>query len=100
MNENIWFYNPRLNSGELARQHRAAYEKSLKSRHAVKVHSGTYYYRGFEVSKDGGRDCPWCYNRPDASDFDKGWAETKALALAYVDDILKEDLYLCDIMCR
>lgn len=100
MKNTPWFYDPRLNKDSLAKNHRTAYEKSLKSRHAVKVHSGTYYYRGFELSKDGGRECPWNYNRPGASDFDREAAETKALAMAYIDDLLKEEPDLCDLMCR
>lgn len=98
MNNTPWFYTPGLNKDSLAKQHRAAYEKSLKSRHAVKVHSGTYYYRGFEISKDGGRECPWNYTR--VGDFDQEAAETKALAMAYIDDLLKEEPDLCDLMCR
>lgn len=100
MKNTPWFYIPRLGGDELAKQHRAAYEKSLKSRHAVKVHSGTYYYRGFELSKDGGSEFPWNYSRPDADDFDREAAETKALAMAYIDDLLKEEPDLRDLMCR
>lgn len=100
MKNTPWFYEPRLNNGERAKAHRTAYEKSLKtSNHAVKAQSGTYYYRGYEISNDGGRECPWSYNRPDAHDYDKEFAETKKLAMAYIDDILKEELDLCDIMC-
>ena len=83
-----WFYNPRLSEGELAKAHRTAYEKSLKnSRTAVKAQSGTYYYRGYAISNEGSRECPWSYNKPEASDFDKEWAETKKQAMAYIDDI-------------
>lgn len=95
-----WFYNPFTCNGDLAKAHRTAYEKSLKdSRHAVKAQSGTYYYRGYEVTNDGGRERPWSYNKPGASDFDKEWAETKKQAMEYIDCILKDELDLCDTMC-
>lgn len=84
-----WFYSERLGRDDLARRHREAYEKSLTSKHAVKAQCGTYYYRGYEISNEGSREFPWSYNRADAAyDFDKEWAETKKLAMSYVDDIL------------
>ena len=98
-----WFYDKSLiartgNEG-LAKAHRTAYEKSLKdSRHAVKATTGSYYYRGYYIGKDGGGECPWCYNKPDASDFDKEWAETKKHAMEYIDYILNNKIDLCDIM--
>jgi hypothetical protein len=43
---NVWFY--RFNN-ELAKRHRTAYEKSLTSEHAIRVHKGSYYYKGYEI---------------------------------------------------
>ena len=101
MTNTAWFYNPSLNKGDLANAHRTAYEKSLiDSHHAVKAQSGTYYYRGYEITSEGGRMCPWSYNKPGDSDFNKEWAETKKQAMEYIDDFLKEELDLCDIMRR
>lgn len=94
-----WFENPDNHNRELCEMHRKAYEKSLKSEHAVKVHAGMYYYKGFEISNDGGRECPWNYNRPEASDFDSGYAETKRIAMESIDDLLKDEFTLCDLMC-
>ena len=99
MKIDAWFYNERLCKGETATAHREAYEKSLKSRRAVKVHSGCYYYRGYEVAKDGGTECPWNYNRPEADDFDRESAETKKIAMECIDEILKDEIDLCDIVC-
>lgn len=82
-----WFY---IFNDDTALKHRAAYEKSLTSKSAVKVHAGTYYYRGYEISDGGCRDYPWSYNRPEDSDFDREWAPTKREAMEYIDDILKE----------
>lgn len=95
-----WFYDSRLGKDAFAKAHRTAYEKSLKdSRHAVKAQSGTYYYRGYVISNEGSRECPWSYNKPDAWDSDKEWAETKKQAMEYIDAILKDEIDLCDIMC-
>lgn len=44
---------------ELKRAHRKAYEKSIKEERCVRVHKGAYYYKGFNISKDGNRDFPW-----------------------------------------
>lgn len=83
---------------ETARKHKAAYEKSLKSDHAVKVHEGEYYYRGFNISKDGGRDYPWNYGRP--SEISHESAVTKREAMETIDYILGDrPLDLCDIVC-
>ena len=78
--------------------HREAYEKSLKSNHAVKVHSSEYYYRGFEISKDGGAECPWNYGRPEEHDHES--AASKREAMEFIDSFLSDELDLCDIMCR
>lgn len=83
-----WFYSDRLGKDDLAKRHREAYEKSLTSKHAVKAQAGTYYYKGYEISDMGSRECPWCYNRPEDDDFDKEWAPTKRAAMEYIDAIL------------
>ena len=102
MKTKIWFYDKPFDSRSkfLYEAHRKAYEKSLKCDHAVKVHSGTYYYKGYEISNDGGRECPWNYNKVGASDFDREAAETKKLAMEYIDNILKDEIDLCDLMCN
>jgi hypothetical protein len=88
MKNRVWFYK---RNDAVAHAHRAAYEKSLNCNHAVKVHSGQYYYKGFEVSKDGGRECPWNYCKVGADDFFREAAETKKLALEYIDCIIKDE---------
>lgn len=97
MKNTAWFYT---DNTEICLKHRKAYEKSLKSKNAVKVISGVYYYRGFEISKDGGSEYPWNYNKPENSDFDREAATTKKEAMAFIDDILSDNFDLCDIMCR
>ncbi len=97
MKTQIWFYT--FNDA-LAKEHRAAYEKSLKCNHSVRTYGGTYYYKGYEISKDGGRECPWNYNKVGASDFDREAAETKKQAIEYIDCILKDEIDLCDLMCN
>lgn len=91
----IWFY---MSNGEICRIHRAAYEKSLKCDHAVKVHEGSYYYKGYQISKDGGRDYPWNYGRPDEISHEA--AVTKKEAMETIDYMLKrKEIDLCDIVC-
>lgn len=85
-------------NSETARAHKAAYEKSLKSGHAVKVTEGEYYYRGYNISKDGGRECPWNYGKPDEISHES--TATKKEAMETIDCILKnKELDLCDIVC-
>lgn len=85
-------------SSESARAHKAAYEKSLKSNHAVKVIEGSYYYRGYEITKDGGSECPWNYGKP--SEISHEAAATKREAMENIDFILnRKNLDLCDIVC-
>ena len=42
-----------------AQKHKAAYQRSIRCQCCVKVHAGAYYYRGYEISNDGGREYPW-----------------------------------------
>lgn len=91
MSNTPWFYNPRFDCDALAKAHAAAYEKSLKSTHAVKAQAGTYYYKGWEIAKDGGRECPWSYSKPGHGQDFGDWAETKKLAMAYIDDIIETE---------
>lgn len=92
-----WFYDPRLDD-DLARAHRTAYVKSLKdSHHAVKAQAGTYYYRGYAISNEGSRECPWSYGKPDDYYDDKEWAETKKQAMENVDE-LENGSGLCNIL--
>lgn len=44
----------------LKRQHLEAFEASLNNQtKTFKVYSGTYYYRGVEITKEGYYECPW-----------------------------------------
>ena len=91
----FWF---ETTGSEIARTHKAAYKKSLKCEHAVKVIEGVYYYKGYEISKDGGREYPWNYGRPDEISHEA--AVTKKEAMETIDYMLKrKEIDLCDIVC-
>lgn len=94
MNE-MWF---NLGNSHLHIMHRKAYEKSLKCNHAVKVVSGSYYYKGFEIEKSGGTEYPWNYRKPSETECE--CVPTKADAMMCIDEILKDEFDLCNIMCR
>ena len=47
----------------LARYDRA-YQKSISTQSLVKVMPGSYYYKGWRVTKDGGYIYPWNYEEP------------------------------------
>lgn len=89
MKRTIWFY--KFND-EHAKKHRAAYEKSLNSNHATKVHSGSYYYRGYEIDFDSERqkDCQWKCKLIGGYSEDVSFAGTKVECMKYVDNELKE----------
>lgn len=95
MANGIWF---NLGNSDLHIMHRKAYEKSLKCNHAVKVVSGSYYYKGFEIEKSGGDKYPWNYRHPSETECES--VQTKADAMMCIDEILKDEIDLCDIMCR
>lgn len=76
----IWFNR---GDDEISVMHRKAYEKSLKCNHAVKVHRGSYYYKGYELSDCGSREYPWNYRKPSETGVKS--AKTKSLAMAYID---------------
>jgi hypothetical protein len=78
----LWFNR---NDDEISVMHRKAYEKSLKCSHAVKVHSGSYYYRGFEIEKTGGTECPWNYGMP--SETEHEGVKSKWVAIQCIDEI-------------
>lgn len=88
MKKTPWFNSPYVKQNELTEACRNAYNKSLTSKHAVKVFSGSYFYRGYELTKDGGSECPWNYNRPEDNDFNREYAETKKQAMENIDSIL------------
>ena len=77
MKGTIWFY--KFND-EIALKHREAYEKSLKSNHAVKVHSGSYYYKGYEIQWGEGRakDYQWSFRKVSFYPEDNEFCKTKA----------------------
>lgn len=81
----IWFY---MDNEKICILHRTAYEKSLKCDHAVKVHDGEYYYKGYQISKDGGRDYPWNYGRPDEISHEA--AQTKKEAMETINFIINQ----------
>ena len=95
MSKEIWF---NTSNSELHVMHRKAYEKSLKCNHAVKVTSGSYYYKGFEIEKTGGNEYPWNYRKPSETECEV--AQSKAIAMLEIDEILKGEIDLCDIVCR
>ena len=81
----IWFNR---NDSELSVMHRKAYEKSLKCGHAIKVHRGSYYYKGYELTDCGSREHPWNYRKPSETGVES--AKTKSLAMAYIDSEVEE----------
>lgn len=82
----IWFNR---NDDEISVMHRTAYEKSLKCNHAVKVHSGSYYYRGYEIEKTGGTECPWNYRKPSETECEG--VKSKAIAMWNIDNELNDE---------
>lgn len=91
----MWFDEAK---SEIEKKHKAAYEKSLKSAHAVKVHEGEYYYKGFNISNDGSKYYPWNYKRPDEIQSES--AVTKREAMLSIDYVLGyKEFDLCDIVC-
>ena len=89
-----WFY---IKDDVFAQAHRAAYEKSLKSRHAVKIRgghewfTGFYYYRGFSVDHAGTKALPWMCYPIGGTKEDLWFARTKKQAMADIDDILSKE---------
>ena len=87
--EKAWFEYRVGNNDQLAEKHEAAYKKSLTTNRAIKVHSGCYYYRGWELNDDGyARDYKWSYENPYEYDS-KEWASTMAKAKEYIDWIIE-----------
>lgn len=52
----MWF---ECSKNDFAEKHKEAYRKSIKKQTCVKVHAGMYYYKGYEISNDGGSEYPW-----------------------------------------
>jgi hypothetical protein len=86
--KNLWFYH---NESNIAIKHRKAYEQSLISKTSVKVHSGTYYYRGYEInfSAERGRDYRWAFMSVDSSLCDAEFMRTKSLCIKAIDALIE-----------
>lgn len=90
-----WFENSK---GEIATMHRNAYNKSIEEQRCVKVHQGCYYYKGFEISNNGGTEFPWNWRSP--ADIENECAKTKRECIETIDCMIKNEcLDLCDIVC-
>lgn len=83
-----WFYSI---DTTLAKMHRIAYEKSLSSNHAVRVYSGTYYYKGYEVdySVERGKGYQWAYRFVKDQIDNMEFATTKKECLLCIDNEIK-----------
>lgn len=62
----MWFDNAKTDN---ARKHKSAYEKSIKEQRCVKVHAGEYYYKGYEISNDGGYEYHWNWTRYTSAEY-------------------------------
>lgn len=84
-----WFYSE---GTTLAEMHRIAYEKSLSSNHAVRVYSGKYYYRGYEVdySVERGSGYRWAYRAVKDRMGSMEFATTKKECLLCIDNEIKD----------
>lgn len=85
---NIWFYKFH---DDIAKKHRAAYEKSLTSAHAIKVRAGSYYYKGYEVdyNEERCKDYQWRYRKVDEYPEDSEFVKTKAECLANIEGLIE-----------
>lgn len=89
-----WFEN---SNSEIAIRHKNAYNKSIKEQRCVKVHSGSYYYKGFEITHSEGADY-WNWKNP--SEIDSEFATSKKECIETIDSLIKTELIdLCDIVC-
>ena len=72
----MWFDNADTAN---ARAHKAAYEKSVRENRCVKVHAGCYYYKGYEISNDGGTEYPWNWTKYTSTKYmdDKGYTASE-----------------------
>ena len=86
--KNIWFYH---NKSNIAIKHREAYERSLISKTSIKVHSGTYYYRGYEInfSAERGRNYKWAFMAVDNSSWNAEFMRTKSLCIKAIDALIE-----------
>lgn len=90
-----WFEN---DNSELAIAHKNAYNKSIKEQKCVKLREGHYYYKGFEIAKDGYSAYPWTWNNP--ADIESECAKTKKECIETIDCMIKNEcLDLCDLIC-
>ena len=94
---NMWFDK---GNTEVARMHKAAYEKSLKSNRPIKVHAGSYYYKGYAITNDGGAFYPWNWKEYTSNEtMDKmGWIANEEVYPAKTKEecITQIDLYTED----
>lgn len=89
-----WFEN---SISATAIKHRNAYNKSIKEQRCVKVHQGSYYYKGFEIRHHDGADF-WVWKSP--ADIDSECADTKKECIETIDQLIKgEMLDLSDLVC-
>ena len=86
----VWFYR---DDSDLSIRHRTAYEKSLTSNHAVRVRSGMYYYKGYEVEwhEEGAKDYQWSYGEVGGHWSDVEFVKTKAECLKDIDSNIEWD---------
>ena len=86
--KNLWFYR---NESNISIKHREAYERSLISKTSIKVHRGTYYYRGYEInfSIERGRNYRWAFMPVDSSLCDAEFMRTKSLCIKAIDALIE-----------
>lgn len=78
---------------DIMKRHEKARKQSLKEDRCVKVHQGEYYYKGFNVSNDGGTECPWNYTIENERGYTvhHGYASTKKECISNIDILLKNE---------
>ena len=86
----FWFDR---DDSDLSVRHRTAYEKSLTSNHAVRVHGGMYYYKGYEVEwhEDRAKNYQWSYGKVGDHWSDTEFAKTKTECIKDIDGIIEWD---------
>lgn len=76
----------------------------------MKVHAGCYYYKGYEISNDGGTAYPWNWTKYTSTEYmyKNGYiaseehfsAQSKKECMEQIDyDLGDKALDLCDIVC-
>lgn len=87
MNKKYWFYN--LNN-DTSLKYRTAYEKSLNNACSVKVHSGVYFYKGYEINYDREREkgYQWEIDNNKGIESNEGFYSTKRDCMLAVDELI------------